>query len=292
MAHVRAYVDEDDLDIEAYNVDALSIDMPPGECMINPTSPSSCLSINSQVFEVLPVKSDRSLSVQLVRDRETNKWTHPRRCGRQNRFHAPQAAQPARPDRRCVHGFVRLRAADGQVFQRRRRHVGEERTRAGDRAMAAGISRRSASERRHGDHRRRHRQSQSGALRRSQFSNAVLAKIADKLPIAWTAEAIAAGERKFDAKHHALIAIYPNPLNPRALRGAQQRLDVSRVRAAQQRPPGADAARLGRRRLPHAARIRNGPARLPTPISLARNGSCSHRRKSDWPAKMLPNPWT
>ena len=46
-------------------------------------------------------------------------------------------------------------------------------------------------------------------------SNAVLAKIAEKLPIQWTQESITAGkERKFPADKHALIAIYPNPLFP------------------------------------------------------------------------------
>lgn len=46
-------------------------------------------------------------------------------------------------------------------------------------------------------------------------SNTVLAQIADKLPIKWTAEKIEAGGRSFPAKDHALIAIYPNPLNPK-----------------------------------------------------------------------------
>jgi hypothetical protein len=46
-------------------------------------------------------------------------------------------------------------------------------------------------------------------------SNAVLAQIADKLPIKWTAEQIQAGARSFPAKDHALVAIYPNPLNPK-----------------------------------------------------------------------------
>ncbi len=44
-------------------------------------------------------------------------------------------------------------------------------------------------------------------------SNAWIAKIADKLPIRWTDTEIAAGDRKFDAAQHALIAIYPNPYN-------------------------------------------------------------------------------
>jgi hypothetical protein len=44
-------------------------------------------------------------------------------------------------------------------------------------------------------------------------SNSVLAKIADKLPIQWTADKITVGEKSYDAKNHAPILIYPNPLN-------------------------------------------------------------------------------
>ena len=45
-------------------------------------------------------------------------------------------------------------------------------------------------------------------------SNAVLAKIADKLPIRWDEKEIKVGRETFDARTHALIMIYPNPLNP------------------------------------------------------------------------------
>ncbi|MEJ6579874.1 MAG: prolyl oligopeptidase family serine peptidase [Akkermansiaceae bacterium] len=45
-------------------------------------------------------------------------------------------------------------------------------------------------------------------------SNAVLAKIADKLPIKWNDKVIKVGNQTFDARTHALIMIYPNPLNP------------------------------------------------------------------------------
>ena len=45
-------------------------------------------------------------------------------------------------------------------------------------------------------------------------SNAVLAKIAGKLPIRWTKDGISVGSRHFDAETHAPILIYPNPLNP------------------------------------------------------------------------------
>lgn len=45
-------------------------------------------------------------------------------------------------------------------------------------------------------------------------SNKILAKIVEKLPIRWTASSVQAGEQSFDGSHHALIAIYPNPMNP------------------------------------------------------------------------------
>lgn len=45
-------------------------------------------------------------------------------------------------------------------------------------------------------------------------SNKILAKIVEKLPIRWTADSVKAGDQSFGPAHHAVIAIYPNPLNP------------------------------------------------------------------------------
>jgi hypothetical protein len=45
-------------------------------------------------------------------------------------------------------------------------------------------------------------------------SNAILAKIADKLPIKWAGDKLVAGGKTFDAAHHMPALIYPNPLNP------------------------------------------------------------------------------
>jgi hypothetical protein len=46
-------------------------------------------------------------------------------------------------------------------------------------------------------------------------SNAVLAKIADKLPFRWTKEAVVVGTKAFPAETHVPVLIYPNPLNPK-----------------------------------------------------------------------------
>jgi hypothetical protein len=45
--------------------------------------------------------------------------------------------------------------------------------------------------------------------------NAVFKRIADRLPITWTEQSITVGKQTFPADKHALIAIYPNPLNPK-----------------------------------------------------------------------------
>ena len=45
-------------------------------------------------------------------------------------------------------------------------------------------------------------------------SNTLLTKIIGKLPMSWTKEAIKVGGDSFAGDRHALIAVYPNPLNP------------------------------------------------------------------------------
>jgi hypothetical protein len=44
-------------------------------------------------------------------------------------------------------------------------------------------------------------------------SNPTIAKVLDKLPLKWESEQIIVGEQKFDARSHAPVMIYPNPLN-------------------------------------------------------------------------------
>ena len=45
-------------------------------------------------------------------------------------------------------------------------------------------------------------------------SNKLIARIAQKLPIHWLPEGIHAGEHTYPSTTHALITVYPNPLNP------------------------------------------------------------------------------
>jgi hypothetical protein len=45
-------------------------------------------------------------------------------------------------------------------------------------------------------------------------SNRLLARIADKLPIQWSAQTIRVGDKTFPATSHVPAFIFPNPLNP------------------------------------------------------------------------------
>ena len=45
--------------------------------------------------------------------------------------------------------------------------------------------------------------------------NALLARVAGKLPIRWDKDAVRIGGKSYDAGHHVPALIYPNPLNPR-----------------------------------------------------------------------------
>ena len=46
-------------------------------------------------------------------------------------------------------------------------------------------------------------------------SNKLLARIADKLPLKWTADGLVAGNNRYPVSTHVPILIYPNPLNPK-----------------------------------------------------------------------------
>jgi pimeloyl-ACP methyl ester carboxylesterase len=45
-------------------------------------------------------------------------------------------------------------------------------------------------------------------------SNSMIGKLMSDLPATWTREKLMIGDRTFDAAHHTLALIYPNPLNP------------------------------------------------------------------------------
>ncbi|MEI2676410.1 MAG: hypothetical protein V9G29_00250 [Burkholderiaceae bacterium] len=77
-------------------------------------------------------------------------------------------------------------------------------------------------------------------------SNSVLAKIADKLPIQWTADKDHRRRKILRRQESRSDSDSSEPAESEPLRRAQQQLHIPRLRVPQQRSPGSDAARLGR----------------------------------------------
>jgi dienelactone hydrolase len=46
-------------------------------------------------------------------------------------------------------------------------------------------------------------------------SNALLAKVAARLPVRWDKDGVCLGDNRYDAGHHVPVLVYPNPLNPK-----------------------------------------------------------------------------
>jgi hypothetical protein len=46
-------------------------------------------------------------------------------------------------------------------------------------------------------------------------SNALMAKIADKLPVKWDNDGVRLGDKTYETGHHVPVLVYPNPLNPK-----------------------------------------------------------------------------
>jgi hypothetical protein len=46
-------------------------------------------------------------------------------------------------------------------------------------------------------------------------SNAILARVIDKLPVKWDKDGVKLGDKLFEFGHHVPVLIYPNPLNPK-----------------------------------------------------------------------------
>ena len=86
-------------------------------------------------------------------------------------------------------------------------------------------------------------------------SNAVLAKIADRLPIRWTKDGVQVRRQDVSSGHHVPVLIYPNPLNPKRYVVLNSGFTYPRVRLSEQRAASSQAARLRPDRHFHAGLI-------------------------------------
>jgi hypothetical protein len=162
--------------------------------------------IDKQLVVAPQSKSDRSWSVSLHRDGE--KWKAGRRpaTGLRKRHNLQGPIDDAfmdsfvfvKPTGKAKHAAVESWAAgelDRATEHWRRHFRGEARVKLDTEVTDSDIA------------------SSNLILWGDAASNKLLARVIDKLPIRWTDTAIQAGDDKFAAEQHALIAIHPNPLN-------------------------------------------------------------------------------
>jgi pimeloyl-ACP methyl ester carboxylesterase len=208
-ARVRAEVSGDDsINVTTSNVTALTLDMPPGGCPLDATKVPH-VDIDTQEIELRDnlIGSDRSWTVHLHKQGE--RWqvgkledgTLRKRPGLQGPIdHAfMDRFVMVRPTGKARHEQVGrwIDAEMQHAIEHWRRQFRAELLPKDDMQVSdEDIA------------------SSNLILWGDPAGNRILAKIADKLPIAWEEGTVRVGAQSFDANRHVPVLIYPNPLNP------------------------------------------------------------------------------
>ncbi len=194
--------------VSATNVSALTLNMPPGRCPLDPTVRPR-VEIDGQEVTAAGVASDRS-------------WVaHFRKAG--DRWQAADAADDGTLRKRhglqgpiddaFMDSFLVVKPTGAARHPKVGAWADKERTRAIDQWL------------RH--FRGEARVKDDTAVTPEDIaahnlvlwgdpqSNAVLGKLADRLPVRWTADAVVVGDKSYPADHHVPVLICPNPLNPK-----------------------------------------------------------------------------
>ncbi len=229
-ASVRARLKGDsEIEVVTRNVNALTLDMPAGWCPLEPAE-TPLLTIDSVEMPTPRPRSDRSWHVELVK--VGNGWEtvrsplpelspHPASVSIPTPIasHAPLDATLHKKhdlqgpiDDAFMDSFIIVKPTGTAKYPK----VGEWVKQEGDRAVEHW-RRQFRGEARVKDDKEITDADIAGSnliLWGDPESNAVLKKIADKLPIRWEGDKIVVGSKSYPAETHSPILIYPNPLNP------------------------------------------------------------------------------
>ena len=199
-------LDDHTIQVTTGNVSALTLDMGPGGCPLDVMTKPTVI-IDGQKLMVSPPASDRSWEAHF--EKKAGRWAAVER---------PDTSLRKRPglqgpiDVAFMDSFVMVKPTGQPMIPETGAWVNSEM----DRAIAAWRSqfRGEAQVRLDSETTDDLVRDNNLILWGDPGSNRVLARIADKLPIRWTGAGIVVGKETFPAATHALIAIYPNPLNP------------------------------------------------------------------------------
>ena len=232
-AVVRAsLVGESGIRVATRNVTALTLDMPPGWCPLDPAT-TPVITIDSTEIAAPRPRTDRSWHVELIKKGEA--WERRSVAADTSSVYTPLEPLPA--------SFGTGEVADDPQILRKRQNLqgpiddafmdaflfvrptGTSPHKPAAEWATAEMDRAAKRWRTHfrGDA----PMVDDSALTEEQIaasnlilwgdpaSNAVIRKLVDKLPIHWEGGNVVAGDRKFPADTHAPILIFPNPLNPK-----------------------------------------------------------------------------
>ncbi len=203
-ARVNAKIDGTTVTATTTNVSAMTLEWPTGLAPFSSgTKPT--LKIDSQTVPLPAVRADKSFAVSLVRSGDT--WK-PGALNGLRKMHGLQGPI----DDAFMDAFIIVRPSGrplsettGQWTQDQAEYAisewvhffrGEPRIKTDVGISADDIA------------------NNNLALFGDPSSNAVYRRVADRLPIRWTANGVSVGAEKFDA-NHAPVLIFPNPLNPK-----------------------------------------------------------------------------
>ena len=231
-ASVRArLVGDSNVEVVTRNVTELTLDMPPGWCPLDPAQ-TPLLSIDSVEIPVPRPRSDRSWHVEVVK----NGGIWERRPGvgggggggggllappPPSPTAPPPAPEPGLRKKHDLQGPIDDAFMDSFVFVKPTGKAKSSPVAAwveaeGHRAVGRWRTQFRGDARLKDD-----KDVTDGDIASANLvlwgdpeSNAVLKRIADKLPIRWEGDRIVAGKQSFPSETHVPVLIYPNPLNP------------------------------------------------------------------------------
>jgi len=199
---------QSEVTIKLQNITAFTLDMPSGHCSLSLLHKPTVI-IDGQVLEVTRPKLDRSWRVHF--QLKNSKWTQTLgndEAGKLAKKHGLQGpiddafmdtfllVKPTKPGfSEKVDAWAKAELERAQ-FEWRRQFRGDAPTKDDAAISDADIA------------------ASNLVLWGDPQSNAILAKIADKLPIQWSKDKLVANGKTYDATTNAPVLIYPNPLNP------------------------------------------------------------------------------
>jgi predicted esterase len=201
-ARVNAKIEGNTINASTTNVAALSLDFQAGLAPFQPgTKPT--LKIDTDTVQLPAVRTDKSLTVGLVRSGKTWKTGSLNGLRKMHGLQGPIddafmdafvfVAPTGQPLSEVIGKWTREQA-DYAISEWVHFFRGEPRVRNDTDISSDDIA------------------NNNLALFGDPSSNAVYRRIADRLPIRWTASGVTVGSEKFDA-NHAPVFIFPNPLN-------------------------------------------------------------------------------